>query len=147
MWKKVNSCIVVKAFSVILGKSNKDSQACNNPNFVHEFFFSRSLENLLRGPCDNNLFRWANKNKDNAKLLWFLVIVKLRIPGFIWRGTANMLFKLTRLAKLDELRASSYAGRRDTFWGINMEAKYVLYFSLFTTWYGFWNFTSFFVNS
>ena len=34
----------------------------------------------------------ANKNTIMLKLLWPLLIVNLRIPGLIWRGTAHSIF-------------------------------------------------------
>ena len=49
MWKKINSFIVIIAFSVTLEKLNRNPQACP----PHAFLFSpppHQLQNLLRGP-------------------------------------------------------------------------------------------------
>ena len=57
MWKKINSFIIIIAFSITLEKLNRNPQACPPPqkkNFLHTFFFSPPLKNLLHGPCSHD---------------------------------------------------------------------------------------------
>ena len=92
------------------------------------------------------------KIKTMLKLFWPLLIVNLKIPGLIWRGTAYFVQNNTTIILPgDTRRTSSELPCRTPathFWRQirSLETQNVSYFSLFTIWYGFWNCKSLFVN-
>ena len=70
-----------------------------------------------------------------GKLLWPLLVVKLRILGLIWRGTAYFVKTtqlLSYLATLDELRASCHAERRQPIFGAKLEPRRHKVFHIFS---------------
>ena len=94
----------------------------------------------------------VNKTKAFLKFLWRLLIVNLRIPGLIWRGTAYFVQNKTTIilpADTRRLRASCHAGRWRPIFGAKLKArrhKMFHIFSLFTIRCGFGYCKSIFVN-
>ena len=80
-----------------------------------------------------------------SKLLWPLLVVNLKILGLIWRGKAYFGQNNTTIGLPDHTRQQTtseepcrtptvHVWRQLTAW-----RHKISYFSLFTTWYGFWN--------
>ena len=86
--------------------------------------------------CLTETTRWwlfcsqLTKIKTVHKLLWPLLVVNLRIPGLICRGTVyfvQITQLLSYLATLDELRAGCHAKRRRPIFGAKLAWRHKMF--------------------